>query len=70
MVDMGITAAATAEGADTTEDTADTGFKAKRTNFASNDQPGFDKEDKMQHIMNNLQNLITCRKGVIVLRMQ
>lgn len=44
--------------------------KAKCTNFAGNRKPDFDKEDKMQHIMNNLLNLITDQEGVIVLRMQ
>lgn len=62
--------AATAEEADITEDTANMIFKAKCTSFASNNRPGFDKEDNMQYITNNLRNLITDREGAIVLRMQ
>lgn len=58
-----------AEEADTTGDIASI-YKAKGTNFASNRKPDFDKEDKMQHITNDLLNLITDREGVIVLRMQ
>ena len=64
-----------AEEADTTRDIArpliiNNIDKAKCTNFVSNRKPDFDKEDKMQYIMNNLLNFITDQEGVIVLRMQ
>ena len=70
MADTDIMAAATAAEVGITEGIAKYLDKAKRTNFARNNWPGFDKEDKMQNTMNHLFNLMLGWEGAIVLRIQ